>query len=154
MRGGLRIFGHPVHPVLVHFPIALWSASLLWDAIGLVRGEALWWSMSYWTIALGLGFSLPAMVAGFWDYASVDEHAPAHRPATWHMLVMSGAAVAFLLSLLVRNASAAPEGTNLTLALAASALGFGLLAWGGWLGGTLVYRHGVGAEHIGPENQP
>ena len=49
------MLGHPLHAVLSDFPLALLGTSLLWDIIGILRGEALWWAISYWNIALGLG---------------------------------------------------------------------------------------------------
>lgn len=147
---GLKIFGHPAHPALVHFPIALWTVSLLWDGIGLAAGQPLWWAMSYWSLALGLGFALPAMAAGYWDYFTIDVSAPAYRTALRHALVMSGAAGTFIISLIARGEALPPEGARLILALAASSVGVALLAWGGWLGGTLVYRFGVGRDEGRP----
>ncbi|PYJ69919.1 MAG: hypothetical protein DME75_10185 [Verrucomicrobia bacterium] len=50
MSKGLRLFGHPLHMMLVHFPIALWSVSLLGDVAWLWRGETLWAEMAFWSI--------------------------------------------------------------------------------------------------------
>lgn len=139
MSTRLRIAGHPIHPVLVHFPVALWPVSLLGDIVGLWRGDPLWWQLSFWCLALGLIAALPTIAAGFIDYAWLPNDHPALGTANAHMLLMSSATIAFLVSLLVRGGPAAT-----TLAIAFSALGITLLVAGGWLGGTLVYRHGVG----------
>lgn len=135
----LRIASHPIHPALVHFPVALWPVSLLWDIVGLWRGDPLWWQLSFWCLALGLIAALPAIAAGFMDYTSLPNDHPALGTANAHMLIMASATIAFLVSLLVRGGPAAT-----TLAIGFSALGTALLVAGGWLGGTLVYRHGVG----------
>jgi uncharacterized membrane protein len=143
---GLKLFGHPVHPALVHFPVALWSISLLWDGVGLILGDPLWWAMSYWSLALGVGFALPAMAAGYWDYFTIEVTAPAHPTALRHAVVMGGAASLFLVSLIARGDAQPPEGAPLIVSLVSSVVGVALLAWGGWLGGTLVYRFGVGRD--------
>jgi uncharacterized membrane protein len=143
---GLRLAGHPLHPMLVHLPIGLWSAALLWDVIGLWRGEPLWWAMSYWSIALGLGVALLAMTAGVADYATVPQGTPAYRYGAWHAAFMSGAALTFLGNLLLRGGTNPPAGSQAWAAVGLSAAGVLMLAIGGWLGGALVYRFGVGRD--------
>jgi len=60
-----RFAGHPLHPALVHFPIALWMAAVLWDLVGWWQSsDPLWWQMSYWCLALGLAAALPAIATG------------------------------------------------------------------------------------------
>jgi uncharacterized membrane protein len=144
MQMGLRIAGHPVHPALVHFPVALWPASLLWDVVGLWGGGAIWWQLSLWCLTLGLGVALLAIVSGFLDYAALPRDHPALGTGNAHLLVMTGATILFLVSLLIRAQSTAAHAAVPTLALVCSVLGTVLLVIGGWLGGTLVYRHGVG----------
>ncbi len=137
-----RLAGHPLHPLFVHFPAALWPASLLWDALGGWRGEALWWQMSYWSLALGSIMAIPALVTGFLEYLGLPPDARAMQAATAHMLVMLTTTSAFVASWLLRSgtAGAAPP----LLAVGLSLAGLLLLLVGGWLGGTLVYRYGVG----------
>ncbi len=137
----VRLAGHPVHPLLVHFPAALWPASLLWDALGWWRGDALWWQMSYWSLALGATMAVLAAVTGFLEYLGLPPGVRAMQTATAHMLVMLTATGAFVASWLLRSGTAAappPFAVGLSLA------GLLLLLVGGWLGGTLVYRYGVG----------
>lgn len=144
MRTKLRIAGHPVHPALVHFPVALWPASLLWDVVGLWRGDPLWWQLSFWCLALGLIAALPAIAAGFLDYASLPNDHPAMGTANAHLAIMAGATTGFLVSLLLRGGPAVSGPSPPLLAVGLSAVGAVLLVVGGWLGGTLVYRYGVG----------
>jgi uncharacterized membrane protein len=132
--------------MLVHLPIGLWSAALLWDVLGLWRGEPVWWAISYWSIALGLGVALLAMTAGAVDLAAVPDGAPAYRYGVWHAALMSGATLAFLGTLLLRGGAAAPTGWLALAAVGLSAAGVVMLAIGGWLGGALVYRFGVGRD--------
>src|SRR5207244_10698927 len=71
MSKGLRLFGHPLHMMLVHFPIALWSVSLLGDVAWLWRGERLWAEMAFWSIGAGLALAVPTAVNGFVDYPAL-----------------------------------------------------------------------------------
>jgi uncharacterized membrane protein len=142
----LRIAEHPLHPALVHFPIALWFIAVFWDAAAWWRPDPLWRQMAYWSLASGLVLALPVLATGLLDYLALRSDEPAIDAATAHMMVMMSATVAFGASWMLRAADgvAAPPST---WALAAALLGAVLLAVGGWLGGTLVYRHGVGRAY-------
>lgn len=138
----LRIAGHPLHPALVHFPLALWFTAVFWDAVGWLRPDPLWWQMAYWCLALGLAASLPALIAGLADYLDLPPEHAGVDAATAHMMAMLSATAAFGASWMLRalhGAASAPS----QWALLAAFLGALLLGIGGWLGGTLVYRYGV-----------
>lgn len=77
MAKGLRVFGHPLHAALSHFPMGLLGTAALWDALGAWRGEAVWWTVSYWSVAAGLAAACVAAVAGAVDYAAIEEGDPA-----------------------------------------------------------------------------
>jgi len=135
-----RIAGHPLHPALAHFPVALWLAAVLWDAIGWWRvGEPLWGQMSYWCLALGLVAALPTAATGLIELLSLAPGEPAIATATAHMLVMLTATGLFGASWLVRATDGA-----VGWAIALEVVGAAVVFVGGWLGGTLVYRHGIG----------
>jgi uncharacterized membrane protein len=140
---GLRLMGHPLHPALVHFPVALWTASLAADGAGLATGAAIWGLVAWWSLVAGLAAAALAVTAGFVDYSLLSPKHPAFRTATAHMLTMSFSALCFLASVLLRGGPATPAGFG---ALICSGLGFLALLAGGWLGGTLVYRFGVAVE--------
>jgi len=137
----LRIGGHPVHPALVHFPIALWTVSVAAD-VAVAAGFALDPVFAYATLVAGLAFSALALLAGFVDYALLRSDHPAQSTATWHMTFMTAAAGLFLVSAWLRGGPVAPP----TAALGCSVAGWLVLLAGGWLGGTLVYRYGVAVE--------
>ena len=143
MTKGLRLFGHPLHMMLVHFPIALWSVSLLADVVWLWRGETLWAEMAFWSVAVGLALAVPTAVAGFVDYLALAG-GQAERVALWHMIVMLCTAGVFTFSLVVQGAPTAATPTRMIAATCLSAMGVALMGFGAWLGGELVLRHGVG----------
>jgi uncharacterized membrane protein len=135
-----RIAGHPLHPALAHLPIGLWLAAVLWDALAWWRAtEPLWGQLGFWCLSLGLAAAIPAIAAGLIEYFALRPGEPAMATATAHMMAMFAATALFGASWVVRTVDGGVRW--------AAALGFGgaaLLLVGGWLGGSLVYRHGVG----------
>ena len=132
---------HPLHPALVHFPIACWSLAVVADFASLHFGSAAW-SWSGGLIVVGCAMALVAMVAGMIELARVPE-GPALRDAYLHMVAMLAALTFFAARLLLRLdhfQPLAPDGLSLVL----DGGGFLALGIGGWLGGRLVYGHGVG----------
>lgn len=133
---------HPLHPALVHFPIACWSLATAADLASLLWGEPAWRLAGVLLVA-GIGFSIPAMLAGFFELAKVAEDNPAISDVNRHMIAVMTALAFYTASLFLRL-----QGTHLTepgmLAIALGVLGFLALAVAGWLGGRLVYGHRLG----------
>ncbi len=146
-RNGFRVLGHPVHTLFTHFPIALWSVSILWDILGIWRGNPLWWHFSFWSIALGLVFALFAAGTGLVDSVTVKGKGPEEKTLTLHMYVILSAFALYLASFLVRMKTQVPSGGNLILAVSLSVFGFIVLVIGSWYGGELVYQFGIGTKH-------
>lgn len=145
--GGFRILGHPVHPMLSAFPLALLLVAPIWDGIALVGGDALFWATSFWTQVLGLAFGALAATAGLVDYATVPEgESGAMKTANRHMVLMLAAVGAYVGSVAIRGGAATPQGARLIGALACEAVGALALVVGGWFGGELVFGHGIGAR--------
>lgn len=130
----------------MHFPVALFPVSVLFDGLGLWLQSSVWWTMSFWMLAVGLGTSLPAMFTGFVEFAQLPSDCSPQRTATWHLALTGGAVTFFLISLLLRGGPTPPEGGRIGAALGCSAAGLCLLAAGGHLGARLVYRYGVGQD--------
>jgi uncharacterized membrane protein len=130
--------------MLSHVPLALFGTSPFWEGAGLVTGDPIWWRLAFWNIALGLVVALPTALAGFVDYLSLGPGHPAEPTATAHMLVMLTVTTCFGCGLFWLRPDAAPTGMALVLALGCCGLGLAGLAWGGWLGGELVFKHRVG----------
>ncbi len=135
---------HPIHPALVHFPIACWSLATIGDIAGLQWGVQVWW-LSGTLLQLGLITALAAMVAGLIDLGKIAEESPAMQLANWHMRLVVSAWSLYAASLFMRL-----NGTTLTppsiTAIGLSVAGFLLLGVAGWLGGQLVYGHGIGVD--------
>lgn len=143
MRSSAAIGTHPIHPMLIPFPIAFLSGSLAFDIISrVVSSQALYQTAGHCMIA-GVVMGFVAAIPGLIDFIRViPVNSRAKNKATYHMIVNSVALIAFLVSFLARPPF---EARNYVSVLPAY-LGFLFLSIGGWLGGVLVYEEKVGIE--------
>jgi len=138
----MRLLGHPVHPMLVHFPIVFWSCALVADVVSVITRVPFAAEIAFGALALGCVTGLLAMVAGIVDFRDVPRECPEHDVSVSHLMAMCSAWLVFLVALALHGY---PPKTPVTLAaLFASAAGFLVMAYGAWLGGRLVYQYRVG----------
>jgi uncharacterized membrane protein len=139
----MRLFGHPVHPMLVHFPIAFWTLGTACDGLALLGLDGAW-PQAWLFLSIGLAMAVPAMIAGAFDFAMLE--AAALSIGTRHMLLMGSAWTAYLAALVTRSDGWAPLAQPELPTIALSLVGFVIMAAGGLYGGHLVYRLGAGVE--------
>ena len=142
---------HPLHPMLVHFPVACWSLGTLGDFASLHFGEPAWF-LSGSLIAIGVVMALAAMAAGMIELTQVPDGGSAMRDAYLHMGLMLLAFGLYLTSALLRI-DEARLGAPGVIALVTSASGFLALMAGGYMGGRLVYGHGIGSGRRPPQEE-
>jgi len=135
---------HPLHPALVHFPVAGWSLATAADAASSWLGEPAW-RFAAISMSAGCVVALAAMAAGLRELAKLRDGDAALPVANRHMLFALAAFCAYATSLLLRWAGGGLHAPGVS-ALCASIVGFALLGVTGWLGGQLVYVHGVGVS--------
>lgn len=143
MRSKARLARHPMHPMLVMFPTALFPLLLLADVLHAWTGDALFWNAGFWLASLGVLSTIAAMVPGIVDMSAIPDGTKAHRTGLWHALVGTATLLAYAAAAWVRW-SAGPDTGSFGLAAGIDALGVLLVSVQGWLGGELVYRHHVG----------
>jgi uncharacterized membrane protein len=135
--------GHPIHPPLTDVTIGTYTAATVM-ALASVVGIANHGSAHGWWLALVVGLISTALTAttGFADWLTIEWRSPLWWTATWHMCSMLTATVFFLIAALVGHdgyTRGAVEAGPLVLTL----FGFGFLTLGGWLGGAVVFVHGM-----------
>ena len=151
MESKAKLFGHPIHTMLIVFPLGLLATALIFDVVQLITGDGFWSELSYWMIAAGVVSGLVAAPFGLVDWLAIPWRTRAKRIGAIH-----GAGNVFVIGLygiswLMRMGNpAAPE----TPALAMSFLGGGLAVITGWLGGELVNRLSVGVDEGAHLNAP
>jgi uncharacterized membrane protein len=146
MRSPARVAGHPIHPILIPFPIALWTFSLIADLLYVWRDNPAWGWIAFYTLAGGIAGAVLAAVFGIIDYFSIRDK-KVSQIAAWHARINVLALLIFAASFYLRtNSGAGVIGGSMTIPLALSIIGVICIAVSGWLGGELVYKHGVAVD--------
>lgn len=143
MDARAKLFGHPIHQVLVVFPLGLFATAVLFDIIRLVTQSGIWSTVAFYMIGAGIIGGLAAAIFGLVDWLAIPPNTRAKRIGRLHGLGNLVVLVLFALSWYLRQS--APE-TPDVVALALSILGALLSFVTGWLGGELVDRLGVGVD--------
>lgn len=145
MESKAKLLGHPVHPMLIVYPLGLLSAAVIFDLLYLATGNEGLATFSFWAILAGVIGGLAAALFGAWDWLAIPKDTRAKRLGLIHGSGNVVVTAMFALSWFARlddptylPANALP----LILALA----GGGLALFTAWLGGELVYRLRVGVD--------
>ena len=135
------VFSHPLHPMVVVFPIAFIISALASDLAFWWLDDPFWAEVSTWLLAAGLFTGTVAALLGLVDFVSMPE-VRRHVSAWSHMLggVMSLALAAANLRLRWED----PAAMVLPWGLALSGVNAAMVGVTGWLGGTLTFRHAIG----------
>jgi len=144
MQSRAKLLGHPVHPMLVAFPIGLLAASLVFDLIAMAGGPTQLGFAAFWCIAGGVVFGLLAAVFGLVDWLGIEPGTRAKRVGLWHAIINVIVVGLFSISWLVRLGVTQHQPMWFPVALEIVAIV--LLLISGWLGGELVDRLGIGID--------
>jgi len=144
MESRAKVFGHPIHQMLIVFPLGLLVTSMIFDGIHYFgRHNPTWSGVSYWMIVAGLIGGVAAAVPGLIDWVAVPSGTRAKAVGLWHgvgnvvVLALFGASLYFRW-----DTPHDPPGVALILSLCGLLLG----TVTAWLGGELVDRLGVGVD--------
>jgi len=143
MHAKARLLGHPIHQMLIVFPLGLLGTSLLFDILHFATGGDHWALVSYYMIAAGILSGLVAAPFGLIDWLSIPGGSRAKRIGLLHGGGNVVVLLLFVLSwFLRRDLPTVPGGLEVGL----SAAGVLLALVTGWLGGELVDRLGIGVD--------
>lgn len=133
-----KIGNHPIHPMLVSFPIAAFVGTLVVDIAYIQTSDLFWFTASKWLLGAGLVMAALAAIAGLVDFLGsqrIRSISAAWIHAGGNVLVV----ILELWNLLSRNSAAVVSGRGVVL----STLSVVVLLVTGWLGWEMVYRHKV-----------
>jgi uncharacterized membrane protein len=148
----LKVLGHPVHPMLIVFPLGLLTTAVIFDLIDIAGGPGVLGDVAYWNIAVGLIGGILAAVTGAVDLLAIPAGTRAKRIGVLHAVTNTGVIVLFAGVWVVRmSASQRAAGGGL---VAIELVALGVAAVGAWLGGELVDRLGVGVDRDAGLNAP
>jgi uncharacterized membrane protein len=147
MEARAKLLGHPIHQMLIVFPLGLLATSFVFDIIHLATGEGRFAEAAYWMVTAGVIGALLAAPFGLIDWLAIPRRTRARQVGALHGIGNVIVLVLFVISWIARYPD--PQNPGLTgffLSL------FGVLLAGvtGWLGGELVNRYGIGvSDHAG-----
>ena len=156
MASKASIAGHPVHPMIIPFPLALWTTSFVTDLLFYFTRSSVLPLISKFLLAAGCIGAVVAAVPGIIDWLSI-KHPGTKRIADWHARLNIIALLIFAASLYLRMKAGGAHLVDygLKIPFLLSLLGVILIAISGWLGGSLSFEHGVGVkpQHDTPEDE-
>lgn len=142
---------HPLHVILVSFPIGLWGFSLICDLIYFFGwGGNEWRTVAYFTMAGGIISALVAAIPGFIDLLSVAD-LKLRRIGITHMVINLVVVILYIINFFMRR----HDHADIKIPLILSIIGILLISVSGWLGGELVHVYRVSvSEGPLPTTQP
>lgn len=142
------IAGHPIHPIVIPFPIAFLVGALFADLAFWATLDPFWAMASLWLVGAGLVMGVLAGISGLTDFVTIGrarEHVDGWIHALGNGTVL---AIAFANLLLMMSS---PATGVLPWGLTLSAITAAILVVTGWYGGELSYRHMIGVTGHGSE---
>jgi uncharacterized membrane protein len=151
MESKAKFLGHPIHPMLIVFPLGLLATAVIFDIVALTKDAPYLFNAAYWMIAAGLIGGLISAVFGLIDWLAIPMGTRAKAIGLWHGVGNAIVILLFAISWWLRRSP--PDNPS------GAALGFSFVAVGialvtSWLGGELVDRLGVGVDRGANLNAP
>ncbi len=144
MESRAKLFGHPIHPMLIPFPLGLLLTSVAFDVVHLLTDNGKWAEVAHWMIAAGIVGGIVAAPPGWIDWFAIPPGTRAKAVGLWHgvgNLVVLG-----LFAVALRMRWGDPEHLPTLVPAILEAVAIVLALVTGWLGGELVERLGVGVD--------
>jgi uncharacterized membrane protein len=143
MESKVKFAGHPVHPMLIVFPLGLLATAVIFDIIYLLSDHSQWTIAAYYMMGAGILGGLAAAAVGWLDWFAIPNGTRAKRIGLWHGIGNVVVVGLFIVSWVLRrgNPELPPTG-----AIVAGLCGVIIALVTAWLGGELVDRLGVGVD--------
>lgn len=151
MESKARFLGHPIHQMLIVFPLGLLATAVIFDIVNLVARDPRWAEAAFFLIRAGVVSGVIAGIFGTIDWLALPRRTRAKRVGLWHGVGNLIVLALFAIDWALRNNT---PGTPPTAAVVAGVVGAGLALVTGWLGGELVDRLGVGVYDGAHLNSP
>lgn len=141
MRSSAQLKGHPLHPILVGFPIAFFVGAFVFDLLAHGNGREDILNTAVWMNIAGCCMAVVAAVPGFIDFLkAVPPQSSAKKRAATHGSINVTVLILFLIAYWLRN------DIDHSWVIAVEGVGIVLLMIAGWMGGTLVFRNQIGVD--------
>jgi len=143
MKSTAHFKGHPLHPILVCFPIAFYTGTLFFDILAKTYSPEFLFTAYNLEIAALISAGIAA-IPGLIDYIyTVPPRSTAKKRGAKHALTNVSVIIFFVAALIYRANNEVP---NIIILIVLEGAGWILLLFAGWMGGTLVYRNQIGVD--------
>ncbi|RLA20779.1 MAG: hypothetical protein DRQ61_01935 [Gammaproteobacteria bacterium] len=140
----MRLFGHPLHPAVVHFPLACWVLLPFSDLAALYYATE-FEAASLFLLTSGVAIGFLALISGMMDMTQLPKRDDVDKLSIIHSSIMATVWCAFAFFLVMRSQDGSLADHSIYL-IAASWLTSIITIIGGWFGAELVYKHGAGSH--------
>jgi uncharacterized membrane protein len=149
MLSKVRIQGHPIHPMLIAFPVAMYVATAVTLIVFAATRDAFWFRAAYWTNLAGVVMAAVAAVPGFIDFLYLPRRSRARSTGIVHAVLNVSALIVFVISVILLGRSlydrTAPS-FAFVAPLVLSLIGCSITVAAGWFGWKMVQTHHVGVK--------
>ena len=135
--------GYPLHPPLTDATIGIYTAATVFGVLSAIGVSERNTATAWWlALLIGLIVTVPTALTGLIDWLGIEWGSPLWRTATAHLLSMVTATIFFLLAAIFGHGGYVDHAVR-SGSLIVTLIGFAMLTLGGWLGGSVVYVHGM-----------
>jgi uncharacterized membrane protein len=146
MYSRIKIAGHPVHPMLIVFPVAFYTAALAGYIAYAVNDNSFWFRLAYVANVAGVVMAIVAALPGFIDWLNIPSDSRAKKTGLFHMTANVIALLLYGINCRIQCGKWDDINPSLGPAIILTGLGFALTLAAGFLGWTLVQKHHVGVD--------
>lgn len=141
----MKLFGHPIHPLLIHFPTALLPADFVLSLLASAQHDDRFLFAGFYCLVGGISMGLLALITGLIDFFSISkENKPAIGTALLHGFI-NGIIILVFAVMAYKEFQSYPllPVPSLAKLIVKAVLVIALFA-GNYFGGKLIYQHQVG----------
>jgi uncharacterized membrane protein len=148
MYSKVKILGHPIHPMLVAYPVAFYTATLVCYIAYSSNSNPFWFKVAVVANIAGAAMAALAAIPGLIDWLFIPADASAKKTGLFHMICNVLALLCFAVVAFMECKKWDDSNPSLGLAIPLTAIGFILTLIAGFLGWALVQKHHVGVDKI------
>ena len=146
MYSKIKILGHPIHPMLIAFPVAFYTGALVCFIAFNSNHNIFWFKVGYVANVAGVIMALVAAIPGFIDWLYIPPDTKAKKTGVFHLVSNIVALLLFAINLWMLKDKWNDTNPSVGTSLVLTAVGFILTIIAGFLGWTLVQKHHVGVD--------
>jgi uncharacterized membrane protein len=146
MYSKIKILGHPIHPMLIAFPVAFYTASLASFIAYNSSHDIFWFKVGYVANVAGVIMAVLAAIPGFIDWLYIPSDSDAKKTGVFHLICNVVALLLFAINLWMLKGKWNDTNPDVGAALILTGAGFVITIIAGFLGWTLVQKHHVGVD--------